>query len=135
MYVCPLGGFVPGVRLSLGWVCLGVGLSMVYICPWGGFVPGVGSSWGGFVPGVRLSLGWVCPWGGSVLGWVCPVYVCPVYVRPVYVCRCTDILYLSIYVFMKTIIILDKGHIIIHKIKTEKILRLSVSRCAIFIYI
>ena len=62
---------------------------MVYICPWGGFVPGVGSSWGGFVPGVRLSLGWVCPWGGSVLGWVCPVYVCLVYVCPVYVCRCT----------------------------------------------
>ena len=59
MFVLAVGlsQFVPGVCLSLG-----------YVCPRGGFVSAVGLSLGGFVPGVRLSLGWVCPWVGFVLG-------------------------------------------------------------------
>ena len=88
-YVCPWGAFVPGVGLSLVYVCLGVCLSLGWVCPLGRFVSGVRLSRGGFVPGVGLSLGWVCPWCTFVLGWVCLGWVCPVYVRPVYVCRCT----------------------------------------------
>ena len=41
-WVCRRGTFVAGVRLSLGYVCRGVGLSQ-----------------GGFVAG-RVCLGWVC---------------------------------------------------------------------------